>query len=143
MTPQTHHQTCATMPPTRGTSVRIMALAIWAACALVAPLAMAHGAAEPQHGGVVQNASDLSFELVPTAEGAVIYIQDHGKEADAAQFEGKLTVLHGADKSEAPLKAAGANKLLAQGVSLSKGAKVVALLRTEQKKSITVRFVLK
>jgi hypothetical protein len=114
-----------------------------AASALVAPTAMAHGAAAPVHGGVVQTAADLSFELVATGEGAQIYVQDHGKDADASRFEGKLTVLNGADKSEAPLKPSSANKLEAKGVTLSKGAKAVAVLTTSSQKSITVRFTVK
>ncbi|WP_342720840.1 hypothetical protein [Acidovorax sp. FHTAMBA] len=111
--------------------------------ALVVPTAMAHGAAAPVHGGIVQTAADLSFELVATAEGVQIYIQDHGKDADASRFEGKLTVLNGAEKSEAPLKPAGANRLEAKGVSLSKGAKAIAVLTTNSKKSITVRFAVR
>lgn len=114
-----------------------------AAAALFSPTAMSHGAATPMHGGVVQTAADLSFELVATADGAAVYIQDHGKDADASQFDGKLTVLNGVDKSEAPLKPAGANKLEAKGVHLSKGNKAVAVLTTSSKKSITVRFTVK
>jgi hypothetical protein len=113
------------------------------ASVLVAPTAMAHGTAAPMHGGVVQTAADLSFELVATAGGAEIYIQDHGKDADASQFSGKLTVLNGAQKSEAPLAPAGAGKLEAKGITLSKGAKAVAVLTTSGKKSITVRFTVK
>lgn len=119
------------------------AVAMLAASALVAPTAMAHGSATAMHGGVVQTASDLSFELVGTPEGAAIYIQDHGKDADASKFDGKLTVLNGAEKSEVPLKPVGANKLEAKGVALKKGAKAVAVLTTSSKKSITVRFTVK
>ena len=119
------------------------ATAIVMASLASAPAAMAHGAAAPVHGGVVQTAADLSFELVATPDGANIYIQDHGKDADVSRFEGKLTVLNGADKSEALLKPAGANKLEAKGVTLSKGSKAVAVLTTGSKKSITVRFTVK
>lgn len=119
------------------------ALAMLAASALAAPAAMAHGSATAMHGGVVQTASDLSFELVVAPDGAAIYIQDHGKDADASRFDGKLTVLNGAEKSEAPLKPAGNNKLEAKGVTLNKGAKAVAVLTTQGKKSITVRFTVK
>ncbi|WP_440109688.1 hypothetical protein [Acidovorax sp. BL-A-41-H1] len=119
------------------------AVAMLAAFALVAPAAMAHGSVTAVHGGVVQTASDLSFELVGTPEGAAIYIQDHGKDADASKFDGKLTVLNGVEKSEAPLKPVGANKLEAKGVALNKGAKAVAVLTTSSKKSITVRFSVK
>lgn len=119
------------------------AAVVLAASALAPSAAMAHGGADPMHGGVVQIAADLSFELVPTPDGAVIYIQDHGKDADASRFDGKLTVLNGAEKSEAPLKAAGGNKLEAKGVQLAKGAKAVAMVSHSGKKSITVRFAIK
>lgn len=121
----------------------LAAALVLAASALSTPAAMAHGGAGPMHGGVVQMAADLSFELVATADGALIYIQDHGKDADAAGFDGKLTVLHGAEKSEAPLQAAGGNKLQAKGVKLAQGAKAVATLSTRSKKTITVRFIVK
>ena len=107
------------------------------------PAAMAHGAAEPAHGGVVQTASDLSFELVATADGAAIYIVDHDEDADASKFGGKITVLNGTEKAEAPLKSAGGNKLEAKGVKLGAGAKVVAALQTADKKTVTVRFTVK
>jgi hypothetical protein len=108
-----------------------------------APAAIAHGAAEPSHGGVVQTASDLSFELVATPDGAAIYIVDHDEDADASKFDGKLTVLNGTEKTEASLKPAGGNKLEATGVKLVKGTKVVALITTNSKKKVTVRFTVK
>ncbi|MGR4867937.1 hypothetical protein ACIPRI_03590 [Variovorax sp. LARHSF232] len=105
--------------------------------------AFAHGAAKPMHGGVVQSASDLSFELVATSDGATIYVVDHDDAFDTAGTRGKLTALNGAEKSEAELKPAGGNKLEAKGVKLDKGAKVVAVLTTPDKKTITLRFALK
>lgn len=121
----------------------VAATAIAVASLASAPAAMAHGAAEPSHGGVVQTASDLSFELVAVPDGAAIYIVDHDEDADASKFDGKLTVLNGADKTEAPLKSAGGNKLEAKGVKLVKGTKVVALITTNSKKTVTVRFTVK
>ncbi|HSW08030.1 hypothetical protein [Aquabacterium sp.] len=103
---------------------------------------LAHGGAVPKHGGVVQTASDLSFELVGTADGAVIYVEDHGKPMAPTGFTGKLTVLNGSEKSEAPIAVA-ADKLEAKGVKLGKGAKVVASLTTPKQKAITVRFTVK
>ncbi|WCN00390.1 hypothetical protein M5C96_12440 [Acidovorax sp. GBBC 1281] len=105
--------------------------------------AMAHGAAEPAHGGVVQTASDLSFELVATGDGAAIYIVNHDEDADASKFGGKVTVLNGTEKTEAPLASAGGNKLEAKGVKVVKGTKVVALITTHSKKTVTVRFTVK
>ena len=104
--------------------------------------AMAHGGAKPKHGGVVAVASDLGFELVSTPAGAAIYIEDHGKPMAPTGMSGKLTVLNGADKSEAELVVAG-DKLEAKGVKLAPGAKVVAALTTPAKKAITVRFTVK
>lgn len=104
--------------------------------------ALAHGGAKAKHGGVVAVASDLGFELVGTASGAAIYVEDHGKPMVPTGMTGKLTVLNGAAKSEAELAVAG-DKLEAKGVKLATGAKVVAALTTSAKKVITVRFTVK
>lgn len=104
--------------------------------------AMAHGGAQPKHGGVVATASDLGFELVGTPTGAAIYVEDHGKPMAPTGMSGKLTVLNGAEKSEADLVVAG-DKLEAKGVKLVAGAKVVAALTTSSKKAITVRFTVR
>jgi hypothetical protein len=104
--------------------------------------ANAHGSAKPKHGGVVAMANDLSFELVGTPTGAVIYIEDHGKPMAPTGFTGRLTVLSGTDKTEAELGVAG-DRLEAKGVKLGPGAKVVAALTNQTKKPITVRFTLK
>ncbi|MES2955751.1 MAG: hypothetical protein V4711_09850 [Pseudomonadota bacterium] len=110
--------------------------------ALSAGNAMAHGAAAPQYGGVVQSAADLSFELVAAPGGASLYLKDHDDPMVTAGMSGKLTVLNGAQKSEAELKPAGGNKLEAKGIQLNKGAKVVAVLNMG-KKPVTVRFTVK
>jgi hypothetical protein len=106
---------------------------------LTASLAAAHGIAEPRFGGVVQEAADRSFELVSTPTGVSIYIDDHGELVRPVGWSGKLTVLQGSKKFDLPLAVAG-DKLEAKGVKLKKGAKVVAVLSTHQKKPVTVRF---
>jgi hypothetical protein len=106
-----------------------------------APDARAHGA-QARHGGVVQTANDLSFELVARPDGAVIYVEDHGKPVATAGMSGKLTVLNGAEKSEAAITPAG-DRLEAKGVKVVKGSKVVAALSTADRKAITVRFTAK
>jgi hypothetical protein len=102
-------------------------------------VALAHGGAQARHGGVAVMASDLGFELVGTPTGAAIYVEDHGKPMAPTGLKGKLTVLNGAEKSEADLVVAG-DRLEAKGVKLAKGAKVVAALVTPAAKAITVRF---
>lgn len=105
--------------------------------------AFAHGNDKPKHGGIVQAASDLSFELVPQAEGALLYVEDHGKPLATQGMSGKLTVLNGSQKSQADFTPAGDNKLEAKGVKLDAGARAVAALSTPNKKAITVRFTVK
>lgn len=125
-----------------------MIKSMWCAAAVVglaalgSGAALAHGENKPRHGGVVVTANDLGFELVATPAGAAIYIDDHGKPMAPAGMSGRLTVLNGAEKSEAALVVAG-DKLEARGVKLAPGAKVVAALSTSARKAITVRFTVK
>ena len=111
-----------------------------AAVLLAAGSAIAHTDAKAQYGGVVASAADLSWELTSDSAGASIYVVDHGKPADVSKMAGKLTVLNGTQKSEAELKPAGANKLVASGVKLEKGAKAVAAVQVAAGKTVTVRF---
>lgn len=120
----------------------ILTALVLALSALPMSAALAHGGGAAKHGGVVQTASDLSFELVAQPDGAAIYVEDHGKPMAPVGMSGKLTVLSGSDKSEAELVAAG-DRLEARGVKLAKGAKVVAALTTAGKRAITVRFTVK
>jgi hypothetical protein len=106
-------------------------------------LAQAHGEAKPQYGGIVQKANDLSFELVAQADGATIYLMDHGKPMASKGIAGKLTVLQGSNKIEADIKEAGDNTLRVMGVKLGKGDKLVASLGNVGGKSMTVRFTIK
>jgi hypothetical protein len=119
-----------------------LSAALLACASLTALPVFAHGGGAPKHGGVVQTSSDLSFELVAGADGATIYIEDHGKPLAPSGMSGKLTVLDGADKSEAALAVAG-DKLEAKGLKLAKGAKVVATITTSSQKAITVRFTVR
>jgi hypothetical protein len=103
----------------------------------------AHGSAAAKHGGVVQHASDLGFELVGQPEGAVLYIEDHGKPLATKGASGKLTVLKGTDKSETELVPSGDNALQAKGAKLAAGAKAVAAVTLPSGKVVTVRFNVK
>lgn len=114
-------------------------LALAAGLALAPALGLAHGDIDAKHGGVTKMQNDLGFELVPQADGAAIYIEDHGKPVPVAGMSGKLTVLNGSQKSEAPLVPAG-DKLEAKNVKVKQGSKVVAAIQTADRKTITVRF---
>ena len=119
----------------------MLALALGAST-MIANEALAHGE-KPKHGGIVQVASDLAFELVAKGDVATIYVEDHGKPYPTAGMSGKLTVLNGTEKSEAQLKPAGDNRLEAQGVKLVKGAKAIASVTTPKNKTISVRYAVK
>jgi hypothetical protein len=121
---------------------QLLTVVVFGLTALCFNVALAHGGAAVKRGGMVATASDLSFELVGTPDGAVIYIEDHGQPMAPTGLKGKLTVLNGAEKSEADLVVAG-DKLEARGLKLTKGAKVVAALVTPAAKAITVRFTIK
>lgn len=121
---------------------KLLTVVVLGLSALSFNAAFAHGGGPAKHGGVVATASDLSFELVGAPDGAVIYVEDHGKPMAPSGMSGKLTVLNGAEKSEADLVVAG-DRLEAKGVKLAKGAKAVAALTTANKKAITVRFTVK
>jgi hypothetical protein len=113
-----------------------------AAAMFAAAPVVAHTEAKPQYGGVIAAGGDLSFELAAESAGASLYVIDHGKPADVSKMGGKLTVLNGTQKSEAELKPAGGNKLVADGVKVEKGTKAVASIRTGGK-TVTARFTMK
>lgn len=111
--------------------------------AFISGSALAHGAAQARHGGIVQTANDISFELVPRASGAALHLSDHDKPVDASKLSGRLMVLNGGQKSEAPLKPAGADKLEANGIAVAPGSKVVAAIDGLARQTVTVRFSVK
>ncbi|WP_454831830.1 hypothetical protein [Pseudoxanthomonas wuyuanensis] len=119
------------------------ALLVGAGLCLAASLpALAHGDGEPRHGGIVKSANDLSFELVTAAaEGAEIYIDDHGETLPTAGITGKLTVLGKAGKSETAVKPSG-GKLVAAGTKLVSGDKAVLVLTLPTQQTVSVRFAI-
>lgn len=103
-------------------------------------LSFAHGA-KPKHGGVIQSAGDLSFELVSKDGKAVIYVDDHGADLKTAGATGSLTVLAGAKKSQTTLIPSGSNELTSHTpVKLERGSKALASITLPGKEAIRVRF---
>jgi hypothetical protein len=106
--------------------------------------AVAHGDIEPKHGGIVQSAQDLNFELSSVNGKLEIYIEDHGQNKSTAGASGKLTLLKGSAKTELPLQPSGENALVAVGdAKLSAGDKAVASITFADKKTVNVRFAVK
>jgi hypothetical protein len=122
---------------------QVIQIAALTLAALAVNPAMAHGAGKPLHGGIVQVANDVKFELVAEADSATIYLVDHDAPMPSDGITGKLTVLQGSKKTEVDVKAAGSNTLRAKGFKLGKGDKVVAVLNNVEGKTVTVRFTVK
>jgi hypothetical protein len=121
----------------------IFAIAALAASLALSSNAFAHGA-KPKHGGIVQSAGDLSFELVARDGSTMIYVDDHGKGKPTAGASGTLTVLKGAQKTVLPLEAGANNTLLVKGdPKLARGNKAVAAIAFADKKAVSVRFSIK
>ena len=122
---------------------KLMALVAMAVTVAVSGNVMAHGD-KPKHGGVVQAASDLSFELVNKDGKATLYVEDHGKPVSTSGASGKLTVMNGSEKAEWPFEPAGDNTLVTKGeAKLVKGSKAIAAVTLADKKTVNVRFSIK
>lgn len=122
---------------------KLIALAAVAMSVALSGTVMAHGS-KAKHGGIVQSAGDLSFELVSKDGKTTIYVDDHGKDLPTAGVTGTLTVLKGTQKTEVPLEAAGGNMLVAKGDTvLAKGSKAVAAVTFADKNVVSVRFSVK
>lgn len=122
---------------------KLIALAAVATTLAFSGNAMAHGS-KAKHGGIVQTAGDISFELVSKDGKTTIYVDDHGKDLPMAGASGTLTVLKGTQKTAVPLEAAGGNMLVAKGDTvLAKGSKAVAAITFADKNVVSVRFSVK
>lgn len=122
---------------------KLLAHVILAATVAATGHALAHGQ-KAKHGGIVQIADDLNFELVRKEDKAVIYIYDHGDKLPTAGMTGKLTVLQGSERKEVALEPSGDNTLSStEKINLLKGTKAIASLTTEDKQVINVRFSVK
>ena len=116
---------------------------ILAAATLSAGAAWSHGDDKARHGGLAQMAGETKFELVAKGDGAEVYLDDHGETIPTAKVSGKLTVMSGSNKSEAKLEPAAGDKLVAKGVKLVKGDKVIVLVTLADKTTASARFVIK
>lgn len=113
---------------------------IAAAFLTLSSAALAGGDFKPKYGGVVQEVSEIQYEVVAKADSVAIYIEDHGKKVDVKGATAKVSFLTGAEKSEATLAPAGENKLEAKGTfNVKSGTKVTAVVTMAGKPAKTVR----
>jgi hypothetical protein len=119
------------------------ALALSVAATTTALAAGAHDH-KPQYGGILTEGKAFDAELVAKTDLITIYVSDHGKPMMSKGLKAKITLLNGAEKSEAELIAVGENKLEAKGkFAVAKGTKAVATITPEGKSASTFRFEVK
>lgn len=121
--------------------------AVVAALAILSAPAVFAGAGHdltPRHGGAVVEVKDVVYELVATPEALTLHLDDHGRKVDTTGGTAKVTLLNGAEKSEATLAPAGDNKLEAKGAfKVGAGTKAVAVVTLAGKAPATARFSIK
>lgn len=134
--------------------MKLAAIASTAACAVtlaMSPLTLLadgkHQAGDhhkPKYGGVVQEVKEVQFELVAKPDSLAIFVEDHGKKIDTKGATAKVTLLNGAEKTEATLSPAGDNKLEAKGqFKVGKDTRAVAVVTLAGKPAQSMRFSLK
>ena len=98
---------------------------------------------KPRFGGVVVQSKVGDLEIVAKPESIHIHISDHGKAVKLDGAKAKITLLNGAEKSEADLVLVG-DKLEAKGsYKVAKGTKGVAIVTLAGKSPVTARFDIK
>jgi hypothetical protein len=105
-----------------------------------AKLALAHGDVAPQYGGVVQDVSDVAYEIVPDPGGTLLYIEDHGMPVATAGIRGTLYLWQGPKRLEHVLQPDGVNRLRAAGTRWVKGQKAAATLKMPSGRVVVVQF---
>lgn len=122
----------------------LTAIAISVSAAAVAPAAHAHAEhGQPQYGGIYGEAGTFQAELVFKDKEVVLYITQHGEPLSTKGAGGKLTLLGADGKTEAELKPAADNQLVATLASApGKGSKIVASITLPGKKTANVRYAI-
>jgi hypothetical protein len=84
---------------------------------LFAQAALAGGGHDhgPKHGGVVREASSVTYELVARADSLTLHVSDHGKPIATAGATAQVTLYAGNEKTGIVLEPAGDNRMEAKG----------------------------
>ena len=98
---------------------------------------------EPRFGGVVAGSKVGDLEIVAKPESIHVYVSDHGKAVKLDGAKAKVTLLNGAENSEADLVLVG-DKLEAKGAyKVGKGTKGIVIVTLAGKSPVTARFSIK
>ncbi|MET0312524.1 MAG: hypothetical protein ABW051_10770 [Burkholderiaceae bacterium] len=117
-------------------------LALAAAFAVATPV-FASDDHSAKHGGIFVETKALDFEIVAKPDVLQVYVSDHGKPVKLDGAKAKVTLLNGAEKSEAELAPTG-GKFEAKGAfKVVKGTKGIAAVTLAGKPAATARFEVK
>ena len=122
---------------------KFLASIVFAAFAVGPVMASGDHGHAPKNGGIVVETKAGDFEIVAKPDLLQIFISDHGKPVSLEGAKAKVTLLNGAEKSEAELLPAG-NKMEVKGsFKVAKGTKGIAVLTLAGKPPATARFEVK
>ena len=98
---------------------------------------------EPQHGGVTNwnTNSEYSFELVVDARNATVHIEDHEVPVPTQGAKGTLSVTRDGATQTADLVPSAENRVVARGLTIRKGDRVVARLTLANGVIMLGRFI--
>ena len=98
---------------------------------------------EPQHGGVTNwnTNSEYSFELVVDDKNATVHIEDHEVPVPTQGAKGALSVTRDGATQTAELMPSGENRVVARGLAIRKGDRVVARLTLANGVIMLGRFI--
>ena len=103
-------------------------------------LALAHGEAVPQRGGILEVVGELDFELVVKADKIDLYVMNDGEEQSTESMSAVATIMDGDEKVKVDMVPAGINRLRASGVTATSGSRVVTIVMMPDGKPIAVQF---
>ena len=88
--------------------IRLVGLLCTLACCTHAG---AHGQARPQHGGLVDNGGEITFELVQQKNGITVFVDDHGVPVPTKGAVGELLLGSETGQRIASLRPSGPNSV--------------------------------
>lgn len=115
-----------------------------ALAALTAAPVLAHGDWLPQHGGVIGEEGETTFELLHRGRQVVFYLSDHGTDLLTDGAKGFLTVTQARTEVVVPVLAAGGNRLEGRlPFGLMPGATLNALITLGNGSVVVGRFTVR
>jgi hypothetical protein len=99
---------------------------------LLCSLAVAHGDWPPQHGGIMNEGGETSFELIQKDKATTVCLSDHGKPVATRGASGTLQVTRAGKETRHDIKAvADGNCLSASGAVIKLRAGDMAMARVQ------------